>query len=160
MIHAQFPKEVVLVGPATVSSSATASVRMDTLGFKYCTIDAIGPVASSTTTTTNQRFAVLFVAQSDSTTYAVSNAISAFTGTTNTVTAATAQFLIVPNGDTSVGSVTKLGIDLRNNRGRYLFVVYQGLSSHSTVTIKAQLWRGDQMPSTDTERGVAASSFA
>jgi hypothetical protein len=160
MIHSQYAKEVVLAGPATIASGATASVRLDTLGYKYCVIDAIGPIASSTTTTTNQRFSVLFVAQSDSTTYAVSNAISSFTGTTNTVTAATAQFLIVPNGDTSVGSVTKFGIDLRNNRGRYLFVVYQGNSSHSTATIKAQLFKGDSSPNTDTTRGVAASSFA
>lgn len=160
MIQSNYAKELVLVGPGTIASNATASARIDTLGFKYCEIIAVGPIASSTTSTTNHRFSALYVSQGDSTAVSSATAIAAFTGTTNTVTAATAQFLIVPNADTSVGSAVKLGINLQNNRGRYLFVTYNGNSSHSTVCITAKLMQGDQGANTDSERGVSASSFA
>ena len=159
MIYSQYAKEVVLEGPGTVASGATTSARLDTLGYKYAEIIAVGPIASSTTSTTNHRFSVLYLSQGDSTAISSATSIAAFTGTTNTVTAATAQFLIVPNAVSTLGNIHKMGVDLRKNQGRYLFVTYQGNSSHSTCCITAKLYRGDQSPNTDTERGVAASAF-
>lgn len=159
MIHSQYTKEVVLVGPGTVASNATASASVDTLGYRYATIDAYLSPATSAATATNHRWQVLFLAQGDSTAYSSATAIATFTGTTNTVTAATALFLIDQYSVSTVASQTRLGVDLKANRGRHLFVVYQGAASVSTALVKATLSNGEQFPNTDTERGVLRSVF-
>jgi len=156
MIYAQATKNVMLHGPATAATNATASARLDTLGFRYATIEAILPKA--TATNASAKWGVLKLTEADVTTVSSASALVAFTGTTNTVTDATNGYVIAAQNDTSLGQVTKLHVDCRA-RKRYLFVTYQAGDSHSTVVLKAELSRAEEMPNTDTERGVGVSAI-
>lgn len=154
MNHALRTKTVVLHGPATAATNATASARVDCLGFRWATIEATLPKA--TATNSSAKWGVLKVTDADTTTYVATNTYVALTGTTNTVTDATNGFVIGAQNDTSVGQVSKLHVDLRGSKKRYLFVVYQAADSHSTVLIKADLSRAETMPDSTTEMGIGS----
>lgn len=155
MISAQDLKEVGLV-MATASTSATASARIDTLGFRYCSVE--GWLPKATATNSSAKWGVFKLTEADLTTVSSATAIVAFTGTTNTVTDATNGYVIAAHNNTSDPQATKLMVDLRG-RKRYLFVTYQSDASHSTVCVKAQLSRPEEMPNTDAERGVGVSAI-
>lgn len=156
MIHAQRTKTVMLHGPATAATSATASARVDTLGFRYCTFNCVLGGAA-TATNSSAKWGVLKITDGDTTTLGT-GAIVNLTGTTNTVTDATNGFVIAPHNDTSVSQMTKLHCNLVG-RKRYLFVTYQAAASHSTVMISAELSRAEEMPNTAAEMGVGVAAI-
>lgn len=149
-------KEIPLL-LATQATSATTSHRIDTLGYRYASLETWLPKA--TATNSSAKWGVLKVTEGDLTSLTSASAIVKLTGTTNTVTDATNGYVIAAHNNTSIPQVTKLQLDLRG-RKRYLFLTVQAPDSHSTVLIKAQLTRGDQTPDTDALRGVGVSSQA
>ena len=151
MIHAMRTKSVMLHGPATAATSATASARVDTLGYRWCTIETI--LTKATATNSSAKWGVLKVTDADTTTYVATNTYVALTGTTNTVTDATNGFVIAAQNNTTDAQVGKLQVNLLGKK-RYLFVVYQAADSHSTVVIKAELSRAEAMPDSATEWGA------
>ena len=156
MIHLQDVKKVALL-MATAATNATASARVDTLGFNYCTFLATLPKA--TATNSSAKWGVLKITEGDTTAVSSASAIVKLTGTTNTVTDATNGFVIAANNNTSDPQITELGVPCGGARKRYLFVTYQAADSHSTVNLTAHLSRAMEAPNTDTERGVAVSSY-
>ncbi len=156
MLHEPAVKEVGLL-MATAATNATASARVDTLGFDYASFRAWLPKA--TATNSSAKWAVLRITEADVTTVSSATAIVKLTGTTNTVTDATNGYVIAAHNNTSDPQCTKLGLDLRG-RKRYLFVTYQAADSHSTCSISCSLSRAKDQPDTDTARGVGVSSFA
>lgn len=152
MIHAQNEKTVVLIGPGTAATNATASARVDTLGFRYATFDIF---AKATATDSSAKWTVLKLSEADTTTYSTNGDIATFTGTTNTVTSTSAGFVLQTNNDTT-GQPTRLHVDLKG-RKRYLFVVTQPGANGNTIFAQCRLGRGEEAPNTDTERGVAVS---
>lgn len=152
MNHAMRTKSVMLHGPATAATSATASARVDTLGYRWCTIETI--LTKATATNSSAKWGVLKVTDADTTTYVATNTYVALTGTTNTVTDATNGFVIAAQNNTTDAQVGKIHVDLRGSKKRYLFVVYQAADSHSTVVIKAELSKAETMPDSATEWGA------
>lgn len=146
----------VPMGLLTIATNATASaaVVLDTLGWDRADILIGLPVA--TATNSSAKFAALQVTAGDTTAYTSSTAVAGLVGTTNS-TAATNQFVIAAQNDTSNPQVTRLVVDKGYTPERYLFVVWQGAASHNTVSANAILSRGKIGPDTDTERGVAVS---
>lgn len=147
MINKQMEKVVVMV-MGTAATSATASASVDTLGFDYCTIDAVLPAA--TATNASAKWGVLQVLEADVTNFTSATSIANLSGTTNS--SATSGFVIQPQNNTSAPQVARLFIDCKAHK-RYLFVEFESAASHSTVCVTATLDRGAQAPATDSDRG-------
>lgn len=135
---------------ATVATNATASQRVDRLGFDYAVFNITMPAA--TATNSSAKWGALTITQGDSTAISSGTAVTALTGTTNTST--TSGFVIQPNNNTSNPQTHSLHVDCRG-KGRYLFITYQGAASHQTAFASVDLYRGAQAPDSDTERNVA-----
>jgi hypothetical protein len=154
MIWPQNTRTVILVAAGTLATNATATARLDTLGYDYATIEVVqGPSAA---TNSSAKWASLFFSEGDTTTAASSANITALVGTTNT--SATSGFVIQGNNDNTTGIVHKFQIAL-NGRRRYLFLNGQPHQTNSTVFVKAELTRAQQSPDTDTERNVALTTI-
>jgi hypothetical protein len=153
MISKQDEKVIVLQGPGTVSTSATASVKIDTLGFDYACIDNVFPVA--TATNSSAKWLALSLSESDATVFSNATSIAAFSGTTNS--SSSTGFVIAAQNDTTNPQVTRMLVDCRA-RKRYLFVTYEGGASHSTTVITASLQRSEIAPTADSQRGLNISS--
>lgn len=147
MIHAQNDKVVPLAGPVTVSTSAATTASIDTRGFAYAVFDVA--MAPATATNSSAKFAVLTLTEGDTTSsYA---AATGFTGTTNS-TAATGEFVLPVQNNTSVAAVHRLYVDLKS-RKRYLKLSVTAPASHTTIYAQCRLSRAATAPDTDTERG-------
>lgn len=137
MNHASGNKSVTRAA-ASVAASATHSHEIDTLGFKYASIDVI---YSPFTAATSSYASVLKVQESDASGsgQADVSGLSITAGAGSTTGAA-------------VGAVARFNIDLRG-RKRYLTVV---TSPGNTVAVvsSARLSKGDQHAVTATEAGV------
>lgn len=137
MNHASGNKSVTRAA-ASVAASATHSHEIDTLGFKYASIDVI---YSPFTAATSSYASVLKVQESDASGsgQADVSGLSITAGAGSTTGAA-------------VGAVARFNIDLRG-RKRYLTVV---TSPGNTVAVvsNARLSKGDQHAVTSTESGV------
>lgn len=137
MNHASGNKSVTRAA-ASVAASATHSHEIDTLGFKYASIDVI---YSPFTAATSSYASVLKVQESDASGsgQADVSGLSITAGAGSTTGAA-------------VGAVARFNIDLRG-RKRYLTVV---TSPGNTVAVvsNARLSKGDQHAVTATEAGV------
>lgn len=141
----------VLFAPATQTSGATTSVSISRATYDYAIFDLILPVA--TATNSSAKWGVITIGEDDTT--AVSNAtnIVAFVGTTNTVTSATAGFVIPAQNDTSNAQITRLMVDCKG-RKKNLFLTVQTGASHSTVAVVATLTRPEQLAAVDGKRGA------
>ena len=139
MIHSQNEKSVVMINPASVASTATATGYVDTLGFNYLSIDVVlDSVAAAT------------------------NNPATFNLQEGTITNPTSQTNItggvgdtgwtVPNMDTSDPTIVRFDVDL-TDRERYIT-----LDITPTVTqiigAVARLGRAQVTPDTDAELGV------
>lgn len=149
---AQNSKSVIMTW-ATLSTSATSSSRVDRLGFEYADITVVMPVA--TATNSSAKWASCTILHGDSTAVSSATAVTALTGTTNSST--TSGFVIAAQNDTSNPQVTRLGVDCRG-KGRYLFLQLQGAASHHTAYAIANLYTANELPDTDTKKGVAVSA--
>ena len=148
MISKQDEKVVYMVGPnVTISTSATSSSSVDTLGFDYASIEVAMPAA--TATNSSATFGTLKLMEADVTAVSSAANVAAFLGGT--------AFTIPVQNNTSAPSVTRLMVDTRP-RKRYLFLILQGAASHNNITAKADLLRAEQSPSTDAQRGTNFTS--
>ncbi|MCK1322141.1 hypothetical protein IVA94_14820 [Bradyrhizobium sp. 156] len=128
-------KTIVAVNAVSKTNGATASGIIDTLGFDWATIDVIATTAD----VVSNKPTVLKLQEADDT-----NATS-FADITAFATPAT-----IPNANTAATAVLqnnyKFNVDCRA-RKRYLQPVYSPQTTQ-TVTIIANLGRGEQSPST------------
>ena len=146
----QAVKTATFLAPGTVATNATASQRVDTLGYARARVTILLPAATATDST--NKLSALALNAGDSTTYAATNDISGYVGTTNST--ATSGTFVIPNyTNTSTGGRYVLDLPMPPN-GRYLFLRYQAAASHSNVAAICQLYNGDQSPDTATEAGV------
>jgi hypothetical protein len=150
-ISAQNSKVIPLLGPATVATNATGSNYFDRRGFNYARVDVTLPPA--TATNSSAKFIALALSEGDTT--SSFSAFGNFTGTTNS-TAASTEFVLPVQNNTSVGAVHSFFINLPP-RKRYIKVALTPPASHTTVYAQVILSRAEIAPDTDTERGVAVS---
>ena len=130
------PKSVVVIVPgATVSSGATASGSIDTLGYNYCVINCM----LATSATASHTFTKL----------TLSHNTSAATGGTNLAVGGT-DFTI-PTSDLTT-PIAQFRVDLRGKK-RYL-VLQMTPSTPNYCSAIAQLYKGDEAPITATKAGV------
>lgn len=111
-------KFVAFQGPTTVSTAATSSAWVDTLGYRYCVILSVGEPASATNS--SAKYTSLRLLHGAVTQISSGTAVATLTGTTE-ATATTAQFVIGTHNDTANGSVTPLFVDLQGLE-RYLTI--------------------------------------
>lgn len=137
MNHHSGAKSVVKAA-ASVAASATHSHEIDTLGFRYASIDV---VFSPFTAATSSYASVLKVQESDAagTGQADVSGLSITAGAGSTTGA-------------NVGAVARFNVDLRG-RKRYLTVVTSPGNTVAVVTA-ARLSKGEQHAVTATESGV------
>jgi hypothetical protein len=157
-------KTVILLN-GTIATDATTSALVDRLGYDYAVV-TVG-MRPATGTNSSAKWTVLKLQTSDTTAVSDASNISGFIGTTNATAATTvsaAEFVIPANNTTTAGGGTSVGggqlielaKDLRGQK-RYLFVNIQAAASHQTATVIATLYKGEKMPSSTTERNVAAT---
>jgi len=144
MIHGSNEKPVSVILAAATATNATATGRIDTLGFEFCSISV---VLDSVAAVSNKP-AVLKVAESDDTNS------SNFTDITALVGGGTGGFTI-PSMSSTSASIIKFDINLLG-RKRYLRVSETPLvASHATAVV-AQLSRANALPISTTTLGTAA----
>lgn len=145
MNHVAATKSVEKV-EASVASSATHSIEIDTLGFSYASIDvAFSPFTAAATAAAT----VLRLAQSNTSGSGQTN-VSGFVGGTDFTVAA---------GSTTgaaVGYSHRFDIDLRG-RSRYLTVYATPALTVGVATV-ARLSRGEAGPVSSSDKGVSTQS--
>jgi hypothetical protein len=137
MNHASGNKSVTKAA-SSVAASATHSHEIDTLGFKYASIDVI---YSPFTAATSSYASVLKVQESD----ASGSGQADVTGLSITAGAGSTT-------GANVGAVARFNVDLRG-RKRYLTVVTSPGNTVAVVT-SARLSKGESHAVTATESGV------
>ncbi len=143
MIHAQKVKNSILIIPQSVATSATATGRVDTIGFDYLTIDILLDSVAAVTS----KLQILTLTESDDdTTYATWAGV---------VGSADADFAI-PAGDTDDPQIIKYNTDLKG-RKRYIKVTLTPDGTEAQlVAAMSTMSRAKLMPDTTTEMGVVA----
>jgi hypothetical protein len=128
---------------AVYTSSQTATLTLDTLGYAYASIDVIaGPAAS-----TSSVFQTLTLTESDASTGTYST-VSGFSGDLKPAAYA---------GQTATDAMTvsRLDVDLRGKK-RYLRVVASP-NTDTVIVVSARLGRGEAGPVDATGKGVKVS---
>lgn len=145
MIHAQTEKHVVILSPgAVVATTATATGRVDCLGFNYLSVDVL---VDSTTGGTSPP-SVLKFTEGDTTT--ADTAITELTGGTNT-----GNFTIPSTTTAAPAGILRFNIDLRKRKRYIKFSVTPLISGGQYISAIGHLSRGI-MPDTAAEAGVTA----
>lgn len=139
-------KAVLAIAPASVTAAATATGRIDTLGYKWLTL----AVSLATADTTTDQPSVLKIAESDDTTTTVTDVVS-LTGGAST---STSVGWVIPAGDTQNSQVVLFQIDLKK-RKRYLTLK---ISPRTTQLLSAMglLDIPEASPTNASDAGVAA----
>ena len=139
MFHAQNCKTVTGLAPISLNSAAATALTVDTLGYAYAVATVqFGVIGGAAT---------VFKIQESESDFSGSN-ITAFTGS------GTTGNLRLPQ-TSDAGLLFEYHVHLRKNRMRYLqFAITTGATTLVSVTWK--LWRADQMPSSNTDLGLAA----
>jgi hypothetical protein len=145
-------KVASLWAPVDTSNNATASGRVDTLGYNYL----IACVHVDTAATTSDIPTELKLSEADVTTVASTSAIVALTGGTAT---STAVGFVIPAADTSNADVFALKLDLRG-RKRYIFAHYSPGVAGTTNAALALLFSGEVTPDTAAEDGSPVRTIA
>lgn len=144
MIYSQDCKLANVIVPASVTDGATATGYVDTLGYDTCQL--IWHI--STGADTSDMPEVCKVAEGDTT--SAYTDIPAFTGGTAT---STSVGFVIPPSHATVEQLYSMNIDLRG-RKRYLKCTLTPETTNINYVV-AVLGRGDVMPDTTTEAGVA-----
>jgi len=130
------PKSVVVVVPgATVSSGATASGSIDTLGYSYCVVDVIAGTSATDSYTLSK--------------LTLTHNTSAATGGTNLAVGDTDFTIPVSNVTTPIA---QLRVDLRGKK-RYL-VLQLTPDTPAYVSAIAHLYKADEAPVSAAKAGV------
>lgn len=144
MNHLENSKSVTQIGTADTATNATAQHSVDTLGFEVASVDVIfEPVAAAGT---NSAVAIALKLQEGDTTASYSD-VSGFVGGTD--------FTIPTPGNTSDSNVVRFDVSLRGRR-RYLNV-YATPNAASVIASNVRLGKGEDGPSSATEKGVKAA---
>jgi hypothetical protein len=139
MNHLEMTKSATGTSVAT-NSSTTATLRLDTLGYDYASIDVVyGAVLAAGTNSASAQTLTLKHSDSASTGYDV---ISGYP----TVALPTAAASSV------VSSIVRFDVDMRG-RKRYLEVA-SSPNTLATVVVVARLGKGEVGPASATEKGV------
>lgn len=148
MIYPQTEKHVVLLSTAAVvATDATATGRVDCLGFNYLAVDVL---VNSTTGGTSPPTVLKFT-EGDTTT--ADTAIAELTG--GTATSASVGFVIPATTTAAPAGIVRFNIDLKK-RKRYLKISTTPLiAGGQLIVATAHLSRGI-MPDTAAEAGVTA----
>jgi hypothetical protein len=143
MNHVAATKSAAAGKGAVYTSSQTATLTLDTLGYAYASIDVIaGPAAS-----TSSVFQTLTLTESDASTGTYST-VSGFSGDLKPAAYA---------GQTATDAMTvsRLDVDLRGKK-RYLRVVASP-DTDTVIVVSARLGRGEAGPVDATGKGVKVS---
>lgn len=144
MNHLENSKSVTQIGTADTATNATAQHSVDTLGFAVASVDVIfEPVAAAGT---NSAVAIALKLQEGDTTASYSD-VSGFVGGTD--------FTIPTPGNTSDSNVVRFDVSLRGRR-RYLNV-YATPNAASVIASNVRLGKGEDGPSSASEKGVKAA---
>lgn len=144
MNHLENSKSVTQIGTADTATNATAQHSVDTLGFEIASVDVIfEPVAAAGT---NSAVAIALKLQEGDTTASYSD-VSGFVGGTD--------FTIPTPGNTSDSNVVRFDVSLRG-RKRYLNV-YATPNAASVIASNVRLGKGEDGPSSASEKGVKAA---
>lgn len=143
MINGSNEKPVSVILAAATATNATATGRIDTLGFEFCSISV---VLDSTSAVSNKP-AVLKVAESDDTNS------SNFADITALVGGGTGGFTI-PSMSSTSASIFKFDINLLG-RKRYLRVSHTPQAASHATAVVAQLTRANALPISATTLGTA-----
>lgn len=144
MNHLENSKSVTQIGTADTATNATAQHSVDTLGFAVASVDVIfEPVAAAGT---NSAVAIALKLQEGDTTASYSD-VSGFVGGTD--------FTIPTPGNTSDSNVVRFDVSLRG-RKRYLNV-YATPNAASVIASNVRLGKGEDGPSSASEKGVKAA---
>jgi len=130
MIHDQYQESQVMISPLSTATNATSTGIVDTLGYEYCTIEAIldsaGAVSSNPAT--------LKLSESTVTNYSSATDIAVFTGDDTT------SGFTIPNADTDNGQIVRFNVDCRT-RERYLHITITPAGAAQIVGAVARLGR-------------------
>jgi hypothetical protein len=127
-----------------ITSSATHSMEIDTLGFKVASIDvAFEKVAAAGT---NSAVALVLKLQHGDSTSSYAD-LSGYVGGTS--------FTIPTPANTTADTVVRFDVDLRGKR-RYLRVLATGNATGSVYSV-ARLGKPEDGPDTATEKGVSVA---
>lgn len=155
MNYAQAEKTVVMFAAGTVSSGATTSAVVNRVNFDYAKF--VVELVAATATNSSAKFLALGLSEADTSAISSATSIVAFTGTTNSVTSATAGFVIPAQNDTTNPLIVEFDVDLKA-RKEFLFLIVEGASSHSTIHALCTLSRAKVAPSVDSQRGTNLTS--
>jgi hypothetical protein len=143
MIHLAATKSAAAGKASVYTSSQTATLTLDTLGYAYASIDVIaGPAAS-----TSSVYQTLTLGESD-----------VSTGTYSTVTGFSGDLKPAAYAGQTVTdtmTVSRLDIDLRGKK-RYL-QVKASPNTDTVIVVSARLGRGEAGPVDATGKGVKVS---
>jgi hypothetical protein len=142
MIYAQNEKHGVVFKPQSVATNATASGRIDTLGYAYCSID----IALDSAAAASSNPATCKLSESDDTTTTVTD-ITAFVGD------GTGGFTI-PDADTSNPQFYRFNVDLRG-RKRYLTLKLTPAGAAQQACATYHLSRAEEAAINTTKANVA-----
>lgn len=146
-------KLAAMIVPQTVTNAGTLTGLLDTKGFDFVSIDLLSESQAATNVPT-----VMRIGESDTapTAFADCTVITNFVG--GTATSTSVGFVIpTPVTLTSAGVNTysvKFNIDLRG-RKRYLAIEFSPITTH-TLSVNANLHRGDEMPDSAADANVQA----
>jgi len=143
MNHVAATKSAAAGKGAVYTSSQTATLTLDTLGYAYASIDVIaGPAAS-----TSSVFQTLTLTESDASTGTYST-VSGFSGDLKPAAYA---------GQTATDAMTvsRLDVDLRGKK-RYLRIITSP-NTDTVIVVSARLGRGEAGPVDATGKGVKVS---
>ena len=125
----------------TVATNATQTVRIDLAEFDSATVDVIHNAA--TATNSSARFSACELRFGDSTAYTSATSAARFVG--GTQTSSSVGYVLPVHNDTSNPYVVRFNVDRGRLGGgaRYLFAAFTPPASHTTCTVRADLWKGD-----------------
>jgi len=143
MINLQAVKHVVGLAPISLNSAAATPLTVDTLGFSYAlAIVTFGVIGGAAT---------VFKIQESATDFSGAD-ITAYLGV-----GSTGNLRLPQTAD--AGGVFVYGLPVGGIRKRYLqFLITTGATT--LVSVNWVLGRANQMPDTNTERGVVAAVFS
>ena len=151
MITLQGDYVQTLIAPATISSGATTSARINRANYNYAVIDLIMPAATSTVVTNAYKWLTLTLGEDDTTSISNATNITAFVGTTNSTSAT--GFVIPAQNDTTNPQILRLMVDCKA-RKKNLFLTVMAPTTAAAVAVIAQLIRPEQLAAIDSKRGV------
>ena len=147
MNAAQSTRVVVPLYATTVATNATQTVVIDLDQFDYASVEVLTNPATATNSST--RPSACLIAFGDTTVYTNATTAARFVG--GTQTSATVGYVLPVHNNTSNPYTVKFGVDRgRLNGARYLFAAVTPAASHTTTTIRAELYKGDIAATADS----------